>query len=99
MYLNIIKKHRSIKQMTDTKIFFGLALVLGVLAVGVDAQNYKIKQSTSMNGQTFSSTIYVKGQRKRTESGGFMGMGGDVADVEQCDLKQNLKISDKKKMY
>ena len=52
-----------------------------------------------MNGQKSESTVYVKGQRKRTESGGFMGMGGDVADVEQCDLKQNLKISDKKKMY
>ncbi len=44
-------------------------------------------------------TVYVKGSRKRTEGGAFMGMGGDVADVEQCDMKRNLKISDKKKMY
>ena len=52
-----------------------------------------------MNGQKMDSTTYVKGPRKRTESGGMMGMGGDVATVEQCDLKQNIKISDKKKMY
>lgn len=63
------------------------------------AQNYKIRQTMSMNGQKMESTIYVKGARKRTESGGMMGMGGDVATVEQCDLKRNLKISDKKKMY
>ncbi len=72
-----------------------LMAVSGVFA----QQNYKIKQTMSMNGQKMESTVYVRGSRKRTESGGFMGMGGDVADVEQCDLKRNLKISDKKKMY
>ncbi len=79
---------------------YAIVAVFCLLAVAhASAQNYKIKQTTSMNGQKMESTTYVKGPRKRTESGGFMGMGGDVADVEQCDLKQNLKISDKKKMY
>ena len=63
------------------------------------AQNYKIKQTTSMNGQNMSSTVYVKGSRKRTESSGMMGMGGDVANIEQCDLKRNVKVSDTKKLY
>ena len=63
------------------------------------AQNYKIKQSTSISGQNITSTVYVKGSRKRTESSGMMGMGGDVADIEQCDLKRTVKVSDKKKMY
>lgn len=85
--------------MKSINIIFGLALVLGIFATAADAQNYRLKQTTSMNGQKSESTIYVRGQRKRTEGGGYMGMGGDVADVEQCDLKQNLKISDKKKMY
>ncbi|HEX3102032.1 MAG TPA: hypothetical protein VHQ01_09585, partial [Pyrinomonadaceae bacterium] len=85
--------------MKSINIFFGFALVMGIFAVGANAQNYKLKQTSSMNGQKTESTIYVRGQRKRTEGGGYMGMGGDVADVEQCDLKQNLKISDKKKMY
>ena len=81
------------------KLFIGLIICL-ISVSGVFAQqNYKIKQTMSMNGQKSETTTYVRGSRKRTEGGGFMGMGGDVADVEQCDLKRNLKISDKKKMY
>ena len=70
-----------------------------IAASGIAAQNYKIKQTTSMMGQDMTSTVYVKGSRKRTESSGMMGMGGDVAMIEQCDLKQTLQVSDKKKMY
>ncbi|HQU86397.1 MAG TPA: hypothetical protein PKY59_24925 [Pyrinomonadaceae bacterium] len=80
------------------KTFFVLSICLFV-ASGCFAQNYKIRQTVSMNGQKSESTVYVKGARKRTEGGGFMGMGGDVADVEQCDLKRHVKISDKKKSY
>jgi len=77
-----------------------LALVIFLLtASAAFAQNYKVRQTMSLNGQQTETTVYVKGVRKRTEGGGFMGMGGDVATVEQCDLKQNLKISDKKKQY
>src|SRR6476660_5933647 len=63
------------------------------------AQNYKIKQVMTMSGQKMDSTVYVKDSRKRTESSGIMGMGGGVADVEQCDMKRHIKISDKKKKY
>lgn len=63
------------------------------------AQNYKIKQTVTTGGQTMTSTTYVKGPRKRTESGGIMGIGADVATIEQCDLKQNVQVNDKKKMY
>lgn len=80
-----------------------LLIGLAVCLIGVPnvfaQQNYKIKQTMSMNGQKMETTTYVRGSRKRTEGGGIMGMGGDVADVEQCDLKRNLQISDKKKMY
>jgi hypothetical protein len=77
-----------------------LCFVLISISGAAEAQqNYKIRQTMSMNGQKMESTVYVRGSRKRTEGGAFMGMGGDVADVEQCDLKRNLKISDKKKMY
>jgi len=65
----------------------------------VFGQNYKIKQTSTINGQAMTNTTYVRGPRKRTESGGFMGMGGDVANIEQCDLKQNLKVNDKKNLY
>lgn len=76
-----------------------VSLIL-MAAVGVSfAQNYKIRQTVSMNGQKMESTTYVRGSRKRTEGGGIMGIGGDVATVEQCDLKRNIKISDKKRLY
>ncbi len=80
-------------------IFLAFSLLLGIAGSTVFAQNYKIKQTTSMMGQDMSSTVYVKGSRKRTESSGMMGMGADVADIEQCDLKRTVKVSDKKKMY
>ncbi len=73
-------------------------LIIGFAAAAVCGQNYKIKQSTSISGQNFSSTVYVKGSRKRTESSGMMGMAG-MTDIEQCDLKRTIKVSDSKKLY
>jgi hypothetical protein len=71
-----------------------------VISAGVSAaQNYKIRQTISMNGQKMESTVYVKNSRQRTESSGYMGMGGDVADIQQCDLKRNVKVRDAKKLY
>jgi hypothetical protein len=81
----------------------GRILILQLFLIGMSGfvfgQNYKIKQVTTINGQKMESTVYVKGSRKRTESGGMMGMGGGVADIEQCDMKRNVKVSDKKRMY
>ncbi|MEP6787430.1 MAG: hypothetical protein ABJB40_03300, partial [Acidobacteriota bacterium] len=76
-----------------------LAIIFAFAATGVLAQNYKLKQKTTISGQTFESTVYVKNPRKRTESSGYMGMGSDVATIEQCDLKRTVKVNDKKKLY
>ena len=84
---------------TAAKLLIFSAICLIAVSGVFAQQNYKIRQTMVMNGQKSETTTYVRGSRKRTEGGGFMGMGGDVADVEQCDLKRNLKISDKKKMY
>lgn len=77
--------------------------IITTLAAAASAQgvNYKITQTMSMEGmpQAMTTTTYVKGPRKRTEQGAMMGMGGDVATVEQCDLKQTLQVNDKKKLY
>lgn len=75
------------------------AILLGLGATAAFAQNYKIKQSTSMSGHNMESTVYVKGSRKRTENGGMMGMTNDVATIEQCDLKRTVQVNDKKKLY
>jgi hypothetical protein len=52
-----------------------------------------------MQGHDVTSTTWVKGPRKRTQQGAMMGMGGDVATIEQCDLKQYVQVNDKKKLY
>ena len=81
------------------KILVPVALSIAILSGSAVAQNYKIRQVTSMNGQKIDSAVYVRGARKRTEGGAIMGYGGDVATIEECDLKQTVKINDKKRMY
>ena len=77
--------------------------IITTLAAAASAQGvtYKITQTMSMEGmpQPMTTTTYVKGPRKRTEQGSMMGMGGDVASIEQCDLKQTVQVNDKKKLY
>ncbi len=63
-----------------------------------NAQEYKIRQSSSMMGMKMESTVFVKGMRKRTESGALMGMSQPIT-IEQCDLQRTIKINDKKKLY
>ncbi len=81
---------------------FGSSCIVAVVVLSgavVFGQNYKIKQTTSVQGQTMASTVFVKGTRKRTESSGMMGMGADVATIEQCDLNRTVQVNDKKKLY
>lgn len=85
--------------MKTIRLLFS-AIIFSIFLTGFSfAQNYKIRQVTTMNGQKSESTVYVKGSRKRTEGSGIMGIGGDVANIEQCDLRRNVQINDKKKMY
>src|SRR4030095_9768932 len=63
------------------------------------AQNqYKLKQTSSVMGMKFETTIYVKNKRKRTETPGIMGMGPRVT-IEQCDLQRTITLNDKRKLY
>lgn len=64
----------------------------------LSSQEYKIRQSTSLMGMKMESTVFVKGMRKRTESGAMMGMSQPIT-IEQCDLQRTIKINDKKKLY
>jgi hypothetical protein len=78
---------------------FLLLPVLGFLfSTDTGAQQYKLRQANTMTGMKTESTIYVKGPRKRTEAGGYMGMSSPTT-IEQCDLKRTIKINDKKKLY
>ncbi|MBX7170053.1 MAG: hypothetical protein K1X72_03775 [Pyrinomonadaceae bacterium] len=85
--------------MNTSRFLLG-AIIISIFLTGISfAQNYKIRQTVSMNGQKSETTVYIKGARKRTEGGAFIGIGADVANIEQCDLKRNVQVNDKKKMY
>ena len=83
--------------------------IIGLIAVMISsllflpgtasAQQYKLKQVVNMMNMKMESTIYVKGMRNRTEGGGMMGMGANIATIEQCDLKRTIQLNDKKKLY
>ncbi len=83
---------------------FILPAVLFIVGLGVNttespAQQYKFKQVNSMMGMKTETTVYVKGMRKRTESGSMMGMPATPTTIEQCDLQRRIKLNDKKKLY
>lgn len=65
----------------------------------ISAQQYKLRQVTNMMNMKNESTIYVKGMRKRTETSGYMGIGGNIVTIEQCDLQRTIKLNVKKKLY
>lgn len=86
------------------KKFFSLFSTTAFLATilisnPAGAQQYKLKQTSSMMGMKTESTIYVKGMRKRTETGGMMGMPPQPVTIEQCDLQRTVKLNDNKKLY
>jgi hypothetical protein len=78
-------------------IFAGLLTIL--TRNQASAQQYKLKQTTSIMGMKSETTIYVKGMRKRTEPGAMLGMPAQPVTIEQCDLQRTIKINDKKKLY
>jgi len=77
-------------------------ILLFSLAPSVFA-DVKIRQRVSMSGQTFETTKMIKGSRQRTEqknsAAGAMDFTSQVATIEQCDLRRNVMINDKKKAY
>jgi hypothetical protein len=80
-------------------ILISISIFLFLLSTSVVFADYKIKQRRTIQGQKIESTVYVKNSRQRTESSGMMGMGAEVATIEQCDLKRNVLVNDNKKLY
>ena len=81
-------------------LFFVVLIFVGVNSNNnANAQQYKLRQSTSLMGMKTESTIYVKAMRKRTEPGSMMGMPAQPITIEQCDLQRTIKINEKKKLY
>jgi hypothetical protein len=57
----------------------------------------KITYRTTMSGHSMENTTMLKGARERTEM--KLGMGRDIINVTQCDLKRIVQISDSAKKY
>ena len=80
--------------------FLLMVCMLAILTPSIaKSQQYKLRQVMSISTMKSESTIYVKGSRKRTEGGGYAGMGANLVTIEQCDLKRTIRINDKKKLY
>lgn len=84
--------------MKKTLLFLSACIAGLIFSAKTEAQEYKIRQSTSVMGMKMESTVFVKGMRKRTESAPMMGMSQPIT-IEQCDLQRTIKINDKKKLY
>ena len=82
-------------------IFAILSSILAIVASNenASAQQYKVRQVTSVMNMKSETTIYVKGMRKRTEGGGYAGTPNNIATIEQCDLQRTISLNDKKKIY
>ncbi len=80
---------------------FTAVIVIMLLSTGnsANAQQYKLRQVTSSMGMKSESTIYVKGNRKRTEGGGYAGMNKNLGIIEQCDKQRTISLNTKKKLY
>ena len=62
------------------------------------AQNdLKITYRTTTSGHSMENTTMLKGARERTEM--KIGMGRDIINVTQCDLKRIIQISDSARKY
>src|SRR5215203_1983006 len=83
--------------------FFAIAFVTFLTVVALNenasAQQYKLRQVTSVMNMKSETTIYVKGMRKRTEGGGYTAIPNNIITIEQCDLQRTISLNDKKKVY
>jgi hypothetical protein len=84
------------------------AIILSILSLNQLAfADFKLSQKVSVDGQPlFDRTVWVKGARDRT----LMQFGGGdpsmaafmpapIADIRQCDLRQNIRVNERAKKY
>src|SRR5947209_3445792 len=66
------------------------AVLLCVQAVAL--ADLKVTRKNGAGGYNGQSTVYIKGQRQRTESPA-------MTTIQQCDLRRTIQINDRTKMY
>src|SRR5438270_1896769 len=67
-----------------------LSLLLCVQAVAL--ADLKVTRKNGAGDYNGQSTVYIKGQRQRTESPA-------MTTIQQCDLRRTIQINDRTKMY
>lgn len=72
------------------KLVYVLAMLLCVQAVAL--ADLKVTRSVGGAGRSGQSTVYIKGQRQRTEMPG-------TTTIQQCDLKRTIQINDRARKY
>ena len=58
----------------------------------------KLKTRMEMQGFNMDSTVYIKGQRERTEQT-LPGMNLQMVTIKECDLRRDIQINDSAKVY
>jgi hypothetical protein len=72
------------------------AIITLLCAATVASADIKIKTKTTMSGQSYEGTTYIKKARQRSEQ----NMGGmEMASIVQCDLRRNIQLNDKARTY
>ncbi|HEY8563478.1 MAG TPA: hypothetical protein VIL74_24075 [Pyrinomonadaceae bacterium] len=72
-----------------------VAVLTAILSVTAFA-DVKVKSRTTMSGQSYENTTYIKGKRSRTEQ----NMGGNqMVNITQCDLKRGIQLNPQMQVY
>lgn len=58
----------------------------------------KLTTRISMESFNMDSTVYIKGERERTEQT-LPGMNLQMVTIKECDLRRNIQINDSAKVY
>ncbi|MBI2683528.1 MAG: hypothetical protein HYX26_10020 [Acidobacteriales bacterium] len=72
-------------------------VVSGMVLAGSSAADTKLKTRTTVQGHSFESTTYIKGQRQRSEMNLAPGMS--TITITQCDQKRIITLSACSKSY
>ncbi|HEX8087827.1 MAG TPA: hypothetical protein VF762_03180, partial [Blastocatellia bacterium] len=73
-----------------------LAMLILLCAATVASADIKVRTKTTIGGQSYKGTTYIKKSRQRNEQN-FGGMS--LATVMQCDLRRSIQINDKGRTY
>jgi hypothetical protein len=84
-----------------TTLIFILFATLPLLAQPKPAEttnDLKLKTRMAMEGFNMDSTVYIKGQRERSEQI-MPGMNLVMTTIKQCDLRRDVQLNDAAKVY